>query len=243
MDHNSDDDRLVVAAEIAARRRTLQVNGRIYARRHAPRFQPLLAGASTLRARYIGQVAWLECERDWRPRIRVASAKSPTRSQRLAAFIQRPRSPASGRRKAARARAAARRSRTARNKACGRAGMACRAWTARVLQATAHACPRGYARRPAGMTPPPAPRAALTPSRMVRRGLFEDDPMNQHQIRYSSGSQFGSQKGSNMGMVRENSIEIIETLQILDQEVPRSSRGAGTMRVGDLARADQAPFA
>jgi hypothetical protein len=67
MTTHSNDECRAVAADIAFRRRALKVNSGIYARRHAPRLKPLLGGAGTITARYIGQIAWLESERDWRP--------------------------------------------------------------------------------------------------------------------------------------------------------------------------------
>ena len=60
------EDPRAAAADIVFRRRALKVNSGIYARRHAPRLLPLLAGSGVLRARHIGQVAWLEAEHDWR---------------------------------------------------------------------------------------------------------------------------------------------------------------------------------
>ncbi len=63
----SEDETRAAAADIAFRRRALKVNGGIYARRHAPHLMPVLAGAGMIRSRYIGQIAWLEAEWDWRP--------------------------------------------------------------------------------------------------------------------------------------------------------------------------------
>lgn len=67
MSSHSEEERRAAATDIAFRRRALKVNGGIYARRHAPRFMPVLVGAGMIRARYIGQIAWLDSERDWRP--------------------------------------------------------------------------------------------------------------------------------------------------------------------------------
>lgn len=61
------EDPRAMTADIAFRRRALKVNCGIYSRRHGPRLLPVLADSRALRACYIGQVAWLGAERDWRP--------------------------------------------------------------------------------------------------------------------------------------------------------------------------------
>jgi hypothetical protein len=67
MTRHTENERRAAAADIAFRRRALMVNSGIYARRHSGRLMPVLAGGGTIRARFIGQVAWLGSERDWRP--------------------------------------------------------------------------------------------------------------------------------------------------------------------------------
>jgi hypothetical protein len=67
MTRYTEDERRAAAADIAFRRRALMVNSGIYARRHSGRLMLVLAGGGAIRARYIGQVAWLGSERDWRP--------------------------------------------------------------------------------------------------------------------------------------------------------------------------------
>jgi hypothetical protein len=62
---SENDERRCERMEIVFRRRALQTNSGIYARRYGPDFLSVLSCAG-FRARYIAQMGWLGSEADWR---------------------------------------------------------------------------------------------------------------------------------------------------------------------------------
>jgi hypothetical protein len=62
---SQNDDRRCDRTEIVFRRRALQTNCGIHARRNGPALLSVLSGAG-IRARYIAQMEWLGSEADWR---------------------------------------------------------------------------------------------------------------------------------------------------------------------------------
>jgi hypothetical protein len=62
---SQNDERRCDRTEIVFRRRALQTNCGIHARRNGPALLSVLSGAG-IRARYIAQMEWLSSEADWR---------------------------------------------------------------------------------------------------------------------------------------------------------------------------------